>query len=611
MKEKIIGIFVCMLLIATAVPAVTSVKNNAINATILNTLLPNIKGGWVQKQKLHASDASSYDYFLGGDLEGNTALIGAPQSSDQGAVYYFTYNGTTWTQQQKLLASDGQTGDFFGVWVDVEGDTALIGAAGDDGVKGSAYVFTRSGNTWTQQAKLTASDGAAGDNFGWPVSLSGDTALLGAFYDDDNGVDSGSAYVFTRSGTAWTQQAKLLASDGMANDIFGHGVSLYGDTALIGAQNNNNYKGAAYVFTRSDTTWTQQTKLVISNGTTLDQFGSYVCLKGDTALIGAGGYDGGKGTVYVFTVNGTTWTQEQQLLASDGQAGDWFSWPLTFDGDTALIGAYLDDDNGVDSGSAYIFTRVGTTWTQQQKLLAPDGARDDWFSCRVALDGDTALIGAPDDDDYGTDSGSAYVFVRTSENQPPVADFTWIPQNPKPKQPIVFDASASHDSDGTITLYEWDWNNDGTFDESHTSPTATHTWDAAGNYKVTLRVTDNNSATGTITKTVYVNDTIDFTIKITGGFGIKANIANNGSITATQLKWTFTLTKGFILLGKTKSGNIVSLAAGASRTVKDSPIIGFGKTIIRVNVTCAEGYSGTQSVIGSMFLFFVFGIQES
>ena len=150
----------------------------------------------------------------------------------------FTRTGTTWTQQAKLLASDGAAGDRFGI-VSLSGDTALIGAHYDDdnGIdSGSAYVFTRTGTTWTQQAKLLASDGAAGDHFGASVSLDGDTALIGAHRMMTTELDSGSAYVFTRTGTTWTQQAKLLASDGAAGDWFGATVSLYGDTALIGAQ---------------------------------------------------------------------------------------------------------------------------------------------------------------------------------------------------------------------------------------------------------------------------------------------------------------------------------------------------------------------------------------
>jgi len=328
-----------------------------------------------------------------------------------------------WTEKQKLLATDGAAGKVFGSSISLDGDTALIGAVLGDGNatnSGSAYVFTRTGLTWTQQAKLTASDGATNDHFGWSVAIQGDTALIGTIGDWDTGYYSGSAYVFTRSGTTWTLQQKLIASDGTAGDCFGFMVSLDGDTALIGADwddDNGNNSGSAYVFTRTGTTWTQQAKLLPSDGAAEDDFsGGGVCLSGDTALIGAeldddNGVD--SGSAYVFTRTGTTWTQQAKLLASDGTAGDQFSnWGLSLDGDTALIATFYDDDKGTNSGSTYVFTRTDTIWTQQQKLLASDGAAQDQFGVSVALDGDTALIGAWNDDDNGANSGSVYVFTK-------------------------------------------------------------------------------------------------------------------------------------------------------------------------------------------------------
>ena len=436
MKTKIVGIFVCMLMIATAVPAVTSVKMSAINAAVPSTPLASmVVGNWTEIQKLHASDAAAGKMFgTSVSLDGDTAIIGAVlgdgSASSSGSAYVFTRIGTTWTQQQKLTASDGATNDQFGCIVSLSGDTALIGACWDDdnGVdSGSAYVFTRTATTWTQQAKLTAPDGGVNDWFGFCVSLVGDTALIGA-QGDVNGGDFGSAYVFTRTGTSWTLQQKLLASDGAAGDCFGFMVSLDGDTALIGADyddDNGVNSGSAYIFTRTGTTWTQQAKLLASDGAAGDDFsGGGVYLSGDTALIGAELDDDNgvnSGSAYVFTRTGTTWTQQAKLLASDGAAGDQFSnWGLSLVGDTALIAAYLD--NGA-RGSVYVFTRTGSTWTQQQKLTASDGAAADQFGVGVALNGDTALIGAWGDDDNGANSGSVYVF--TKENQPPVNVPVW------------------------------------------------------------------------------------------------------------------------------------------------------------------------------------------
>jgi hypothetical protein len=428
MEKKILGICVCVMLIMTAIPAVGSLKNYTKHPTIPSSPLASMAGNWTQKQKILPSDgeyANTFGWAVA--LSGNTALIGAPYDNDSGALsgsaYVFIRTGTTWTQQAKLLASDGAAGDWFGWTVALDNDTALIAAPQDDdnGVdSGSAYVFIRTGTTWTQQAKLLASDGAAGDLFSeYAVAVKGDTALIGAQGDNDNGNYSGSAYVFTRAGTVWTQQQKLLPSDGAAGDWFGWSVALWGNTALIGARGDDDNgvdSGSAYVFIRTGTTWTQQAKLLAGDGTTGDNFGESASLVGNNALIGAffddnsGAY---AGSAYVFIRTGTTWTQQAKLLATDGAPGDVFGIHVSLTGDNALIGAYGNSDNGSNSGSAYIFTRTGTTWTQKQKLLASDGTAGDLFGYSVSLDGNTALIGAPQDDDNGIDSGSAYIFTKT------------------------------------------------------------------------------------------------------------------------------------------------------------------------------------------------------
>jgi hypothetical protein len=546
MKNKIVGILVCMLLIATAIPAVTSVKNNEINTTDsghplisrtkiptsilgvesfqnnrIDTTIPGISevsmtGDWIETQKLLASDGSTNDYFgTWVVVSGDTAIITAALDLDgRGSAYVFIRTGTTWTQQQKLLASDGAAYDQFNAPA-LDGDTAIIGAPLDDdkGIdSGSAYVFTRSGTTWTQQAKLLASDGAADDIFGCTVSISGDTALIGAL--DGNGDGPGSAYVFTRSGTTWTQQAKLLASDGTAGDYFGV-VSLSGDTALIGAyqdDDNGGESGSAYVFTRSGTTWTQQAKLLASDGAANDNFGESAVLDGDTAIIGAPGHNhngGESGSAYVFTRSGTTWTQQAELLASDGAANDRFSeYAVALDGDTALIGAWKDDDIGTDSGSAYLFTRTGTTWTQQQKLLASDGAAEDQFGDSLSLSGDTAIIASWLDDDNGLDSGSAYVFTKSGA---------------------------------------------------------------------------------------------DLTFSITGGLGVKAVILNNGTTNATDVPWQIHVEGGMLgMINKTVNGT-VDVPAGETVTVKTGMLFGFGAISITARVADEEQTTtGTQLFIITM-----------
>ncbi len=328
----------------------------------------------------------------------------------------------------KLTASDGASGDQFGSSVAIDGDTAIVGAYWDDdngNNSGSAYIFTRSGSTWTQQAKLLASDRAVGDYFGRSVAMDGDTAIVGANGDraNTNGYDSGSAYIFTRSGTNWTQQTKLLAPDGDSYDYFGTSVAIDGDTAIVGVHGDDDdgtNSGSAYIFTRSGANWTQQAKLLASDGAVGDQFGVTVAIDGNTAIVGTFDDDNGdsSGSAYIFTRSGSTWTQQAKLLASDGDSYDYFGTSVAIDGDTAIVGANEDNNtNGDSSGSAYIFTRSGSTWTQQAKLLASDGASYDKFGRSIAIDGDTAIVGANEDNNTnGNGSGSAYIFTRSGTN---------------------------------------------------------------------------------------------------------------------------------------------------------------------------------------------------
>jgi len=385
--------------------------------------------GWavtpVEVAKLVADDGATNDFFgFSVALSGDTAVIGVlrddDNGNDSGSAYVFTRSGTTWSQQAKLTATDGAANDTFGGNVALFGDTAVIGALRDDDKgndSGSAYVFTRSGTTWSQQAKLTATDGAAGDEFGYSVAISGDTAVIGAARDDDKGNDSGSAYVFTRSGTSWSQQAKLTAADGAAGDVFSISVALSGDMVVIGADlgdEKGENSGAAYVFTRSGSTWSQQAKLTAADGAAGDLFGIRIALSGDTAVIGAARDDDkgdNSGAAYVFIRSGTTWNQQAKLTATDGAANDRFGTRVALSGNTAVIGAILDDDNSDNSGSAYVFTRSGTSWSQQAKLAAADSATHDVFGWSVALSGDTVVIGAPTSIvELPGGTGSVYVF---------------------------------------------------------------------------------------------------------------------------------------------------------------------------------------------------------
>jgi len=205
-------------------------------------------------------------------------------------------SNNSWLEQDKLIATDGAE-DCFSWCVSIDGDYALIGASYDDNERGSAYVFKRNGTTWTEEQKLLASDRAEDDNFGWSVSLNGDYAFIGSHCDDnENGNYAGSVYVFTRSGTTWTQQAKLMASDGAAYDYFGQAISIDGDYALIGAPfDDDDNKGSVYVFKRNGTTWTEEQKLRASDGPTWEYFGRSISIDGDYAIITAHDEDNVKG----------------------------------------------------------------------------------------------------------------------------------------------------------------------------------------------------------------------------------------------------------------------------------------------------------------------------
>jgi len=328
----------------------------------------------------------------------------------------------SWPELDKLLASDGAAGDCFGYSVSISGDYAIVGAVFDDDNgtnSGSAYIFYYDGASWSEQAKLLPADGNDGDEFGYSVSISGAYAVVGARLDDDNGINSGSAYIFKRSGTNWSEQAKLLASDGAAGDQFGRSVSISGAYAIVGAfadDDNGSYSGSAYIFQRSGTTWSQQDKLTASDGAADDWFGISVSISGDYAVIGALADDdsgSNSGSAYIFYYDGASWSEQAKLLAADGAAGDFFGWSVSVSGDYAIVGAFDDDDNGSDSGSAYIFKRSGTSWSEQAKLLPADGAADDLFGNSVSISGDYAVVGARLDDDNGINSGSAYIFERS------------------------------------------------------------------------------------------------------------------------------------------------------------------------------------------------------
>jgi hypothetical protein len=390
--------------------------------------------------------------------DGDTALVGAPRDGEEvGAAWVFTRTGTTWTQQGPKLTGAGESGEgHFGrsVALSPDGDTALVGAPNDSAGLGAVWVFTRSGATWTEQAKLAGGGEEVGKAwFGRSVALSADgsTALVGGYVDHG---EVGAAWVFTRSGSTWTQQgAKLTGGEELGAGEFGWGVALSADgaTALIGGRGDDGGAGAVWVFTRSGSTWMQQGAKLTGTEEDFDPgdagseeideevgngyFGDSVSLSADgaTALIGGPRDNGWAGAAWVFARSGSTWTQQGAKLTggeegSEGYFGD--SVALSGDSATALIGG-LKDGNGI--GAAWLFARAGSTWTQQgAKLTGGEELGKGQFGWGVALSGDgaTALVGGLGDH---AKAGAAWVFGDPPP-EPPTSSQPETPSTTPAKQ---------------------------------------------------------------------------------------------------------------------------------------------------------------------------------
>jgi hypothetical protein len=433
-----------------------------------------------QQAYLKASNTGGGDEFgWSVAMSGDTLVIGArgeasnatgvngDQSDNStgyaGAAYVFTSTGDSWSQQAYLKASNSDNSDRFGISVAISGDTLVVGApfedsiaAGIDGDQGdnsaldagAAYVFTRDGTIWSQQAYLKASNSAGSDRFGTSVAISGDTLVVGANFEDsiaagidgDQGDNSasaaGAAYVFTRSGTTWNQQTYLKASNSDAGDEFGSFVAMSGDTLVVGAigeasnstgvngdqsDNSADFAGAVYVFTRSDMSWSQQAYLKASNPGDGDRFGTSVDIFDDILVVGANfedsiatGVDGDQGddsasaagAAYVFARNGTIWSQQAYLKASNTGGGDEFGRSVVIFRNTLMVNAFREDSNatGIDgdqndnsasgAGAVYVFDRHDAAWSQLAYLKATNSDGGDGFGFSMAISGDTLVVGA-------------------------------------------------------------------------------------------------------------------------------------------------------------------------------------------------------------------------
>ncbi len=376
--------------------------------------------------KLLALDGAGSDQFgYSVSISDDRCIVGTPYDDDMGgnsgSAYIFEFNGTDWIEQAKLSASDGATGDEFGLSVSIRGDRCIVGAWKNDynGVdSGSAYIFEFNGTDWIEQAKLTASDGAVVDYFGASVKIDDNRCVIGAPQSGGMPSGNGKAYVFEFNGTDWIEQAKLTAIYGYEGDAFGCSVSIDGDRCIVGAYNKAYgmmpTSGAAYIFEFNDANWVQHSELQISASDQADGdcFGISVDIDDNRCVVGAEqpGMPAGSGKAYIFKFNGTNWIQQAKLTASDASGADSFGRSVGINDNRCIVGAYGDDDRGVDSGSAYIFEWNGTNWVQQFKLTASDGAGSDIFGYSVGIGNDCYIVGSPYDDDNESSSGSAYIY---------------------------------------------------------------------------------------------------------------------------------------------------------------------------------------------------------
>lgn len=344
--------------------------------------------------------------------------------------------------ETKLLASDGIDGDNYGYSVSISGDTAVIGTpySNSNGKQsGSAYIYKYNGTNWMEEEKLIASDGAAYDYFGKSVSISGNVVVIGALGDDDYGQDTGSAYIFRYNGSNWVEEVKLLSKEDtysvhrVVDRYFGGSVSISGDVVVIGVYGDNDfgsYSGSAYVFRFNGSNWIREAKLNVYTGTTgvkhhvNNQFGESVSLSGNLIAIGASGATGpedGSGVVYIFRYDGTDWLEESMIMASDGEDDDWFGAAVSISGEYVIVGAASDDNFGKDSGSAYIYKFDGSNWIEETKLIASDGREYEYFGNSVAIFDNIAVVGSFKDEDIASECGSAYTFRNDGTN--------WIEDN--------------------------------------------------------------------------------------------------------------------------------------------------------------------------------------
>lgn len=374
----------------------------AVAAVMALVAAPGSSSGWSQQAELTATHGASLDYFGSAvAVSGSTAVVGAyGTKAGTGAAYVFVRSGSVWRRQAELTAPHGTQGDNFGASVAVSGSTAVVGAYGTKSDRGEAYVYVRSGSSWSRKAELTVPRAAKGDNFGSSVAVSGSTVVVGA---DGRNSETGAAYVYVRSGTSWPRKAELTPKAG--TDFlggFGNSVAISGSTVVVGAVANDSNHGSAYVFVHSSKAWSQRAELTDPGNHRFDNFGVSVAISGSTVVVGANGSALNSGAAYVYVRSGKAWPRQASLPP----AGTAFGVSVGISGSTAIVGT--DGAAFPHPGAAYVFVRSGKSWSKRAKLVPSDGGSAENFGDSVAISGSTAVAGDPD---HASLAGSAYAFV--------------------------------------------------------------------------------------------------------------------------------------------------------------------------------------------------------
>jgi hypothetical protein len=445
------------------------IKNHIIILVFLLTFYNNAVFANCPQTKLSPSDANAEDKFgVSVAVDGNLAVIGAYECdinnvANAGAAYVYEHTGSTWLQRQKLTASDASAGAQFGWSVAIEADTIAVGSNFANNT-GAAYIFTRSGDVWSQQQKLTASDACGGDYFGCSVAVSGNTVIIGAYKDD---ALTGSAYVFVWNGSTWDYSQKLTASDTKAGDCFGNSVAIDTNAILVGSYYSSPFEigseGSVYYFTRNAGIWSQQAILTASDPRYADHFGSSVAFDANIAVIGAyecdiNGIDN-SGAAYVFYKTVSGWSQQQKLIDNDDPcANEDFGRSVAIESNAIFVGCPYNRVDGKQTGSVFEFVRTGQSWTQKQTFSASDSNNGDNFGFSTAVSGRNLIIGAHFNANKSPLSGAAYAFNNTSTDfdgdcDVDFADFALLASSWRRSNPSR-DIAPPPAGDGVVDIYD-------------------------------------------------------------------------------------------------------------------------------------------------------------